>query len=128
MSGTRQGTHERIPLSARKDVRSKSNEDQNARTDLRTCTPHYTSSRGTTALTGLVLFSFSFKADKVKGFISYVCAWIKKRQFWDKRVKTSKDGQLLCLFSLSVSLAQIAPQGNLIFYSLCAWKCFLSSM
>ena len=40
VSGTRQGTHERISLSGRKDVQSKSNEDQNTWTDVRTCMPH----------------------------------------------------------------------------------------
>lgn len=71
VSGTRQGTHERISLSGRKDVPSKSNEDQNTRADLRTRMPHIIQAcRATPLLTSLVFFSRSFKVDKVRALIS----------------------------------------------------------
>lgn len=71
VSGTRQGTHERISLSGRKDVQSKSNEDQNTWADLRTCMPHIIQAcRATPLLTSLVFFSRSFKVDKVRALIS----------------------------------------------------------
>lgn len=90
MSGTRQGTHERSSLS---DVQSKSNEDQKTGTDLRTW-------RGTVASTGSLFF-----------------CWVKSKSSTrtSKKRKTSKDGDVRCLFSRSVSRAEIAPEGNLIF-------------
>lgn len=98
MSGTRQGTHERSSLS---DVQSKSNEDQKTGTDLRTCPPASDERQrygGVHRLPGLLLVEAKCSRRTSK----------KKRQ-------TSKDGDVPCLFSCSVSRAEIAPEGNLIF-------------